>query len=461
MHKDSHYILETVTLVLAVILTLLGITLLFTAPLWLRLTLLLFAIGIVALSTCVFLRHRKQEQMMQEEPIGWRQGDRQLLGFIERMLKGCDNQRLSAVQIPTRSPFFFVFGVEIAALQGVDKNDTEQYARKEMQVCNILSEIFSAHSFWPMNIDGILICVINLRADPSNPLQTDALQKTMLPLLNKAVARLKQDGIFVRFSTSDVVVGEENLSLAYNHVVDVFDQLIFLNSDGNDTHIIIADPQKQSTHVDHVTRAKTERLFTNYTLSQDFVNAKIALLHLTEYELQDQEFSVTIKRLTSNRLEWSLDTLACWIAPETNSLLRGKLKDIAETTYVQDLTRHIEEWFEILSAGAETPVRDSLIPKVQEYILDNCLDSELSVSAISEHFSVNPSYLSNCFHNQTGIRLIDFIHHQRLNKVKELLRETNLSMAKIAECTGYYSAVSMSRAFKRYEGITPTTYRNS
>ncbi len=429
------------------------------AGFWGWLLLLLSAVALW-LAIWLSLRLHKHGDLIPEEPIGWRQGDRQLLGFIERMLKGCSDQRITPVQIPTRSPFFFVLGCEIAALQGVDKDDTEQYARKEMQVCNVLSEIFAAHSFWPMNIDGLLICVINLRAEPGDPLRTDALQRAVMPLLNTAVMHLQEEGITVRFSVSDMVVGVENLSPAYYDVVDVFDQLILRHEDIN-THIILAEPERHTMSADHITRAKTEKLFTNYTLSQDFSNAKVALLRLTEYELQDQAFSVTIKRMTSNRLEWTMDTLSDRLSRETVTQLRETLKTIAETNYIQDLTRLIEAWFDILSTRAEAPAGDTLIPKVQSYIQENCLDSELSVALISRHFSVNPSYLSNTFHHQTGVRLIDFIHHHRLTKVKELLRETDLPVAKIAECTGYYSAISMSRAFKRYEGITPTAYRNS
>lgn len=403
---------------------------------------------------------RRQREQSQEEPIGWRQQDRQLLGLIERMLKGCDNQRSTQIQLPARSPFFFVLGVEIAALRDVASDDTEQFARKEIQVCNVLSQIFAAHSFWPMNIDGLLTCVINLRPDPNRPLETDALQVIMLPKLNEAVERLDEEGISVRFSVSDVVVGVENLSPAYYHVVDVFEQLVFLHPN-EDAHIILAEPGKATMPTDHVTRAKTEKLFTNYILAQDFENARLALLKLTEYELQQQEFSVTIKRLTSNRLAWSLDALGCYLPPETTAQLRKRLEAIGEVNYIQELTGCIGAWFDILAAGTKAPAGDSLIPRVREYIQENCLDSQLSVSAISEHFSVNASYLSNSFHSQTGIRLIDFIHQQRLKKVKQLLRETELSVAQIAECTGYYSAVSMSRAFKRYEGITPSAYRNS
>ncbi len=132
-----------------------------------------------------------QTQAEQEEPIGWRQDSRQLLGFIERLLKGCENQRISGVQIPTQSPFFVVLGVEVVSVPQGDAATTEELAQAEMEVCSCLSVSFSRHYFWPMNIDGRLICVVNLQADPLDPLQTNAMESTVLPLARQSISELR------------------------------------------------------------------------------------------------------------------------------------------------------------------------------------------------------------------------------------------------------------------------------
>jgi transcriptional regulator GlxA family with amidase domain len=47
----------------------------------------------------------------------------------------------------------------------------------------------------------------------------------------------------------------------------------------------------------------------------------------------------------------------------------------------------------------------------------------------------------------------------RMNKARELLTDTNLSLSKIAEHVGYGSAMSFSLAFKREHNMTPGEYR--
>ncbi|RKJ52031.1 AraC family transcriptional regulator [bacterium 1XD42-54] len=47
------------------------------------------------------------------------------------------------------------------------------------------------------------------------------------------------------------------------------------------------------------------------------------------------------------------------------------------------------------------------------------------------------------------------MHLTRIQKRKELLPSTPLSITEIAELTGYASSATLLRAFKRYEGVTP------
>ena len=59
---------------------------------------------------------------------------------------------------------------------------------------------------------------------------------------------------------------------------------------------------------------------------------------------------------------------------------------------------------------------------------------------------------------QYNIRLFDFIQLKRLEMAKVLM-ETSKSLKEIAQESGFGSALTMSRAFKRYEGTTPNHIR--
>lgn len=54
---------------------------------------------------------------------------------------------------------------------------------------------------------------------------------------------------------------------------------------------------------------------------------------------------------------------------------------------------------------------------------------------------------------------MDFIHHVRISKVKELLEETSMSVQDVAESVGFANRRTFIRAFQNPEGTDPSAYR--
>lgn len=100
----------------------------------------------------------------------------------------------------------------------------------------------------------------------------------------------------------------------------------------------------------------------------------------------------------------------------------------------------------------------SWVEKVHKYARENYRDPNLTVSYIADQFGMTPTYCSKVFREQYGIRLFDFIQLRRLEAAK-LLLDTDQSLKDIAETTGFSSALTMSRAFKRYDGLAPSKVR--
>lgn len=84
----------------------------------------------------------------------------------------------------------------------------------------------------------------------------------------------------------------------------------------------------------------------------------------------------------------------------------------------------------------------------QDISLDNCAD----------HVGTNPFYLSKTFKQVTGTNFIDYLTELRMEKAKELLRESELRINDVAEQVGYQHSY-FNRIFKKAEGVTPTRYR--
>ncbi len=99
--------------------------------------------------------------------------------------------------------------------------------------------------------------------------------------------------------------------------------------------------------------------------------------------------------------------------------------------------------------------------KVVRFVAANYQNPALSVEIICDEMGKSRSYLSRMFKESTGMNLLDYLHTTRISEAKRLLTGTSLSVAEIGERVGYYSGWTLARVFKRYEGITPSAYRDA
>ncbi len=94
------------------------------------------------------------------------------------------------------------------------------------------------------------------------------------------------------------------------------------------------------------------------------------------------------------------------------------------------------------------------IMDVKNYIRGNYTDPDLNVNRVADEFSKNPSYLSRSFLRATGESILDYIHKYRIQEAKILIGR-GITLTAVAETVGYSNVLTMSRAFKKYEGTTP------
>ena len=84
---------------------------------------------------------------------------------------------------------------------------------------------------------------------------------------------------------------------------------------------------------------------------------------------------------------------------------------------------------------------------------------DLSLSVLAEEFHLNPQYISQLFKNEIGVNFLSYLTNIRMEKAKKLLLSTSLSVAEVAEQSGYGDYRVFTKVFKKSEGITPSQYR--
>ncbi|UZQ85543.1 response regulator transcription factor [Thermoclostridium stercorarium] len=117
----------------------------------------------------------------------------------------------------------------------------------------------------------------------------------------------------------------------------------------------------------------------------------------------------------------------------------------------------------------------SITAKINNYnnksiklILRNALEyihqhysEQLTLNDVAEHVYVSPSYLSRMFKKELGKNFVDYLNGLRIEKAKELLMDPKYKTYEVAEIVGIPDAHYFSRLFKKYEGLSPTEYRDA
>ena len=150
----------------------------------------------------------------------------------------------------------------------------------------------------------------------------------------------------------------------------------------------------------------------------------------------------------------------------------GKIQDILnlEINLNNDLFENetydqLVEWFQSVCSRLcnyiieqrESNNKD-VLNKILDYIYQN-YNRDITLETVADQFNMSYSYLSRYFKQQTGFNFIYYLYSLRIDKAKELLRNSGYKINQIAENVGFSDVNNFIRMFKKYEGITPGKYR--
>ena len=93
-----------------------------------------------------------------------------------------------------------------------------------------------------------------------------------------------------------------------------------------------------------------------------------------------------------------------------------------------------------------------------EYIEEN-LDGDLSLEAMAAEVEVSPLYLARAFKTAIGQSPHQYVLGRRLERAKELLRNTDTPIVDVALASGFSSQSHLSNWFVRLVGVSPAAYR--
>ncbi len=99
--------------------------------------------------------------------------------------------------------------------------------------------------------------------------------------------------------------------------------------------------------------------------------------------------------------------------------------------------------------------------KLDHYFSDNSNLVLPTVEKLATELNVSSPYLSDMLRNITGQNTQQHIHEKLIEKAKEILTTTNLTVSEIAYQLGFEYPQSFSKLFKSKTNLTPSAYRLS
>ena len=126
----------------------------------------------------------------------------------------------------------------------------------------------------------------------------------------------------------------------------------------------------------------------------------------------------------------------------------------------------IRQWFisKVMTACSDViskrQERSGNIIKTAKDYIDAHFDKDISLDDVSKVVNISPYYFSKIFKEESGLNFIEYLTNIRIEKAKNLLENSSLSVKEICVSCGYSDPNYFSRSFKKNVGVTPTEYKD-
>lgn len=157
---------------------------------------------------------------------------------------------------------------------------------------------------------------------------------------------------------------------------------------------------------------------------------------------------------------------SCNCDPDRFVEIADKIINITELTLANELRRngYLHEALALLveSKSPKREIRHDFSPDLYvQYALQfiHLNYAHIKVNDIAKYIGINRSYLTTIFKNKLNVSPQEYLVTYRLNKGKQLLSTTNMSIQDIAAQIGYDNPLTFSKMFKNTYGKSPLHYR--
>lgn len=202
----------------------------------------------------------------------------------------------------------------------------------------------------------------------------------------------------------------------------------------------------------------------HYVMAGDSEGLHDALEDIIKKYFIENNLPVYLQHMLLNELQTALFRIIRRIGADESEYRTyyNKLEENSNATLLNQFTLTLNLYRTVCKGVSDKKkLKDTsaITASIASYIDVNYGDKNLSLTSVADIFSISEPYLSSIFKQSLGINFSNYMEGVRIEKAKELLEKTNLSIGEISDHVGYGSANSFCRAFKRVMGISASEYR--
>ena len=390
--------------------------------------------------------------------------------FIEKLLKGNNNDisindSLVAFDMQFKSDYFAVMLIYIddfseKFLEKTNNDINEAFKLVRFVFTNVLEEMLkNKFQCYITESDGMLAVILNLdnQSIEVGKIEIKEITKELQSFINKYYK------INLTIALSNIHETTLGIAEAYKETLEAMDYKIVMGLEG----VINYDETKYNFDKEYYYPIEKEQQLINCVKVGEYENAKKILDDIFKDNYEDRSLSPQMaKCLILNMVSTMLK-----IIHELNTIVsedfEEELAKIEKIVQYKNLKTVKSAILGIIKNLCDTSNQErknksnKTKEKIDEYIIENYKNENLSISLIAEYFNMHPCYISRVYKVQAGESILDFINKIRIEKSKEILKVKKLTLEEVCKEVGYFNVRTFSRTFVKLEGITPGKYKEA
>jgi YesN/AraC family two-component response regulator len=167
-----------------------------------------------------------------------------------------------------------------------------------------------------------------------------------------------------------------------------------------------------------------------------------------------------------NRLIFAINNVVNLV--QKNGITPSSVGFIALSNLLQDfdtLEKRNEKFYELFTQirmeleNRKSEKQELIIVRINRMIDLGFENPSFSLDLLADSIGMSSAHMCRIYKQYTGNTINDLLVNKRMDKARQLLTSTTMSVNEIAEKVGYTNPTYFYRVFKKTNGVTPIEFR--